>query len=229
MIKVETHDFGVQCLLEDYIVFFGHQKGSSENLKRAFPHLEPKSVKQVHGDKVVKASDESVEADALYTDESHQSLIIKTADCLPIFVVDPKHKTIVGIHAGWRGVASQIATKALTPLLERGGQPKDFQVVIGPHIRLPSFEVHEPVWVQLMDSVPITFNHELKSFYETLPETKYRVNLEKIVRAQLQDFKVPNERIHSIEIDTVADREWHSFRRDAQNSGRNLSFIARFR
>jgi YfiH family protein len=229
MFKVEAHDLGLQCLFEDYLVFFGDQRAHSENLKASFPHFESRSVKQVHSDRVVRASHETIEADALFSTECFQALYIKTADCIPLFVIDPKKKAVLGIHAGWRGVVSQIASKAVIPLLEIGCNPLDLKIVMGPHIRLRSFEVHEPVWVQLMDSVPVSFHHEAKSFYEKLPNAKFRVDLEKIVRTQLWDLKIPNDNIQALDIDTVSDFQWHSYRRDGQQSGRNLSFVARFR
>jgi copper oxidase (laccase) domain-containing protein len=37
------------------------------------------------------------------------------------------------------------------------------------------------------------------------------------------------ENIDSLPIDTLTDPAWHSFRRDKEQSGRNISFVARIR
>lgn len=229
MITISSHDMGIQCLFQDYLVFFGHQQAVPDSLSKTFPHFENRNIKQTHSDTVVEATTELVEADAHYSKDPFLALQIKTADCLPVFAIDPVTKHIAGIHAGWRGVASQITSKAINQLLKMGSLPHNIQVLIGPHIRKQSFEVHEPVWVELMDSVPVDYHHQFKQFYESLPEQKYRVDLEGIVRTQIRDLKVPEKNIHSVEIDTFSDQQWHSFRRDREQSGRNISFVARFR
>jgi copper oxidase (laccase) domain-containing protein len=80
-----------------------------------------------------------------------------------------------------------------------------------------------------MDSVPVNFNHEFKKFYESIPNNKFKVDLEGIVRSQIKELKVPEENIDSVDIDTVTNHSWHSFRRDKEKSGRNISFVARFK
>lgn len=219
---------GVQWTFEDFFVFFGNQAFSPEHAKRYFPHLEFRSVHQVHGDRVVESlSGELLSADAHYSRDSMLALQIKTADCLPVFIFDIKQKTIMAIHAGWRGVVSQIVAKSLDALRVRGGNPADFHVIIGPHIRRQSFEVDEPVWIQLMDSIPVDFNHQISQYYEGLPNGKYKVSLEEIVFSQIRAMKVPETQIDSLKIDTFSDPTWHSFRRDREQSGRNLSFVVR--
>lgn len=229
MTKIGNHEMGMQWQFEDYLVFFGDRNGSKERLVNQFAHLEWRNINQVHGDGVVDSSGQPCEADAHYTKDPYLALQIKTADCLPIFAVDPVQKAVVGIHAGWRGVANQITMKALDQLRKLGGEANNFRLVIGPHIRRQSFEVDEPVWVQLMDAVPVSYNHQIKYFYDNLPGQKYRVDLEAIVRAQAQDLNVPTNHIDTIKFDTLVDSRWHSYRRDRETSGRNISFVTRFR
>jgi YfiH family protein len=227
MTRVTSHDLGIQWIYDRYLVHFGNRKGTAEAQSKQFESLQIYSIKQVHGDSIVEGSSQLQEADAHYTSLSATGLLIKTADCMPIFIVDPVQKNVAAIHAGWRGVASQITLKTIWLLHRLGGNPRNFRVVIGPHIRQQSFEVDEPVWVQLMDSVPVQFNHQLRCFYESLPQNKFKVNLEGIVRTQVQDLNVPDDQIESIDIDTFTNSEWHSFRRDREQSGRNLSFIVK--
>ena len=227
--KTSNHELGLQWLFEDYVVIFGDQGFQSEQFSKFFPHFELRSIKQVHGDQVVETTPNLTEADAHYSTDPFLALQIKTADCLPIFICDPVKKNILAIHAGWRGVANQITMKAIQRMVNLGGEPRNFRVVIGPHIRRESFEVHEPVWVELMDSVPVNFNHHFKKFYEPQKEQKYKVDLEGIVRAQMSDLGIIETQVHVFETDTVTNRAWHSYRRDREKSGRNLSFIARFR
>lgn len=223
------HDLGYQWRFGDYIVFFGNNQSNLENLNRYFPHFEPMNIKQTHSDLIVEASCNIVEADAQFSDQALCSLNIRTADCMPIFIIEPFLKMVVAVHAGWRGVANHITPKATKLVLEKGGLPSRMRVVIGPHIRKQSFEVDEPVWAQLLDSVPVSFNHELKRFYEVTENEKYKIDLEGIIHRQLWDLQIPEQNIECLEIDTLTNSEWHSFRRDRENSGRNISFVCRIK
>jgi YfiH family protein len=213
----------------DYLVLFGNRNSSMDRLKFFYPNVEFFEIQQVHGVDIVVASNEQTEADGHYSQNSLEGLTIKTADCLPIFIVDSMRKNILGVHAGWRGVALQITSKAVAQLISLGGNSKDLHVLIGPHIGKQSFEVDEPVWVKLMDSIPLEVNRELRNFYELLPNNKYLVDLEEIVRAQLLALNVQLPQIESVNIDTVTNSSWNSHRRDSHQAGRNYSFITRLR
>jgi hypothetical protein len=43
--------------------------------------------------------------DALFTEEAGILLSVRTADCLPVLLVDPKHRAVAAVHAGWRAGA----------------------------------------------------------------------------------------------------------------------------
>ena len=62
------------------------------------------TIEQVHGDKVWIASTEGTsarpEADSLVTDEKGLALVIRTADCIPIFFLAPQTPAIGLCHAG---------------------------------------------------------------------------------------------------------------------------------
>lgn len=62
---------------------------------------------QIHSD-IVNVVDEStvaskIEGDALVTNLKNVPLLIFTADCVPVAIVDKKNKVIGVAHAGWRG------------------------------------------------------------------------------------------------------------------------------
>src|SRR5258706_1441524 len=73
-------------------------------------------VWQVHGADVVYApsprlDSESVkQADIILTDKPELTLYMRFADCVPIFVPDPR-KGVIGVaHAGWMGTLRDVAT-----------------------------------------------------------------------------------------------------------------------
>jgi YfiH family protein len=236
-VSLKSHDssieIGMLWKFENYKIIFGNRNLTEVEFKECFPHVELLKIKQTHSSKVVLASKEIREADAQYSASSNVALQIKTADCIPLFIFDPRNKIIMAVHAGWRGVVGKIAEKAVQEMLAMGSKPIDLRVLIGPHIQMQSFEVDQPVWVELMDSIPVEFHHEVNRFFEKVNrineygQEKYKVDLEGIVRTQLRKMGVSEENMDSLPKDTLTETLWHSHRRDKENAGRNISFILR--
>ena len=220
-------ELGVLWRWNQYRVLFGNQNLTEQVLLEHFPQVELLKVKQIHSSKVVLASHEPVEADAHFSASSNVALQIKTADCMPVFALDSKTNIIMAIHSGWRGVVGRIVELAIDEIMKRGSKPRDVHVVIGPHIRKQSFEVDQPVWVELMDAIPVEFHHEASRYYEKIHGEKYKVDLEGIIKTQLKNKGVLEQHVESLSADTLTELSWHSYRRDKENSGRNISFILR--
>lgn len=83
----------------------------------------------------------TLDGDALVTSTSSLVLGIRTADCLPILLAAPSNHIIAAIHAGWRGLLSQIISKTLNLMRDRGAQRERIHVAIGPHIHQANYEV----------------------------------------------------------------------------------------
>ena len=89
------------------------------------------------------------DGDALVSNLPGIGLSIRTADCLPILIADPRKRAVAAIHAGWRGVVSEIASKAIhTMCLRFDSKPEDLVVAIGPGIGACCFEVGPEVAAQ---------------------------------------------------------------------------------
>jgi hypothetical protein len=82
------------------------------------------------------------DCDGLLTDIPNLKIGTTTADCLPIFFVDPTTRTVAVVHAGWRGIASGIAIEAVRLFVERGSNPADLLVAIGPSIGVCHYQIH---------------------------------------------------------------------------------------
>lgn len=82
-------------------------------------------------------------------------LAVTTADCAPVFLVDPLRRAVALLHAGWRGVAAGILERGLTVLAERfGSGPEDLLVHLGPAICGRCYEVGPEVFVGLGLAAP---------------------------------------------------------------------------
>lgn len=210
---------GYEFRTDNLIVFFGDKSATVVRLQEAYPLLEFRQLKQTHSDILVlsQPNSEKIEGDAHWTAENNVALIIRTADCLPIMAFDQKTDRVLAIHAGWRGVQNQITLKALTELKMLGSV-----IFIGPHITQKSFEVQCDIKDSLINSAFDLIEKDVAY----VQEEKYLVDLEKIVLSQILKA-TQSLNVDTLSLDTKTNLELHSYRRDKENSGRNLSFIAK--
>jgi polyphenol oxidase len=139
-------------------------------------------VKQVHGDRVLNASDlepvscpsaESAtetsteptdkilpEADGLFTTDANQAVWVCTADCTPVLIGDMATGQVAAVHAGWRGTAAAIVPKAIEQLQAQGSQIQDLRIAMGPAIAGEVYQVSTTVAAQVgatvLEGVPQT-------------------------------------------------------------------------
>ena len=73
-------------------------------------------------------------------------LTVTVADCIPVYLLDPRRRAIALLHAGWRGTASRILDAGLTLLTRRAGtDPADVLMHVGVGICGPCYEVGSEV------------------------------------------------------------------------------------
>ena len=98
------------------------------------------SAEQVHADgiAIVSQKDRGNQipgVDALITIEKNLPLAVRTADCAPILIFDPKKEVLALVHAGRQGTELGISSKTIQKIKESfGSHPKDLFVKIGPSI-----------------------------------------------------------------------------------------------
>jgi len=157
------------------------------------------------------------QSDALITSNQGLFLGVQTADCFPVFLYSP-HKKIIGIvHAGWRGAVQNILLKTIDFLTkDLDLSSSELYVVIGPGLQKECFEVKSDVFNQF----PETF---LGIHQDT--EKKY-LDLSGYLYQQLLSTKIPVEQIYRASDCTKCNwKEYYSYRRDGNNSGRMLGII----
>ena len=184
---------------------------------------------QVHGDVFHEPSDRDFPGagifpacDAFMTDEPGFVLGIKTADCVPILLVDGKRKAIAAIHAGWRGTAPAITAKGVREMQRRwGSHAQDIWAAIGPAIGPCCYEVDETTRREF-----IAAGSGVYPFTPVKNSDRWVLDLISANRLQLQNEGVPVHQIETADICTCCDREhFFSYRRDGEQTGRHLNFI----
>jgi YfiH family protein len=124
----------------------GSEPQAKRNPRNARSHLWPLiTLRQVHSD-VIRYVDSPAESqlagDGLITATPGLLLGIQAADCLPILLVDPRHRAVGVFHAGWRGTVKRIVEKGVGEMRRRfGSRPRDLKAAIGPGIHGCCYEV----------------------------------------------------------------------------------------
>jgi len=107
--------------------------------------LEPVIMRQLHSDTVHRLDEApagKLEGDGLMTDVPGLLLVIRTADCLPVFLVDAKNRAAAAVHCGWRGTEKRILEKTAEAMGRAyGSEPRAMLAALGPCIGSACYEV----------------------------------------------------------------------------------------
>ncbi len=178
------------------------------------------SLRQVHSDVCVEADGRAGclgEGDALMTAVPGAVLSVRTADCVPLLIVDPERRAVAAVHAGWRGTVWNIAARTVAALAERfGSRAEDLQAAIGPGIGECCYEVGPEVAVQFRGIFPERAGLDARA----------RIDLSEANRRQLSAAGLRPDRVYVSGLCTscLAD-DFHSWRRDRRKTGRMLSVV----
>jgi len=209
-----THGFGNRYLKKEYLI-----------KSRQWPAFQLVFLEQIHSNiahSIREVPDHELRGDALITNQPLLLLVIQSADCLPILMVEEKKKVIAAIHCGWKGTQKCLVS-AVIKLLKRdyGARPSSIKVALGPHIRGSCYEVGQDVRHKFLEA---GFS---PSFFEPLAglDNKYLFDLAKVNSRQLIEAGVKSEHIFTVDICSHCHPLFPSYRRDKEKAGWMLSFI----
>lgn len=188
---------------------------------------------QVHGADVrvvrdkIEAQSEDVRCDALATVEARVLLGVKTADCVPVLLADPRSGACAAIHAGWRGTLAEIVARALEAMREEfGTEARDVRAAIGPAARACCYEVGADV----IEAFRAKFTYA-ETLLTPTREGHALADIQRANREQLIQAGVAPERVHTLPLCTICRKDlFFSYRRDRKlygRTGRLLSVIGR--
>jgi YfiH family protein len=169
------------------------------------------TLKQIHSSSCVAAEGRAGllgEGDALLENRPGSVVAVKTADCIPILLVDERLHAVAAVHAGWRGTAARIAAEAVTAMAGRfGTRAEDLHAAIGPGIGKCCYEVGPEVAAQFGG------------------QGRGHIDLAAANRRQLEESGVTPRHIYASNLCTMCrSEEFDSFRRDQAAAGRMYSF-----
>lgn len=169
---------------------------------------------QIHSDIVNVINENNIEqkidGDALITNVANVPLLIFTADCVPIAIIDKKNKAIGLAHAGWRGTYDRIGQKTIE-LMEKeyNTNSDDVVCVIGPSIGPCCYEVSE----DLVEKFNTNLTNYDEKFY-IIKEGRYYLDLWKINEYILKSSGVKENNIINLNLCSSCNEEnFHSYRK----------------
>jgi YfiH family protein len=228
---------GVSDMPRDALSLAGFNDDKAENIlenRRRFLKLFPgdwtlAGCWQVHGAdvRVVASAAEAKPAenergDTIYCDaivSATKGVLagVKTADCVPILLGDPKTGAFAAVHAGWRGTLAEIGAVAVKRLVaEYKVQAQDLRVAIGAAAGPGCYEVGADV----IDAFTTKFADGAILFTPTRPGHAL-VDLLKSNRDQLVAAGVREDRIHTAPLCTMCRTDlFFSYRREKGVNGK---------
>lgn len=176
---------------------------------------------QIHSDIVNKVETKDIgkkiEGDALTTNLKNVPLLIFTADCVPIAIIDKHNKAIGLAHAGWNGTFSNIGQKTIELMSKSyNTSPENLVCVIGPSIGPCCYEVSK----DLIEKFNTIITNKDEKFY-TIEEGRYYLDLWGINEYLLTQSGVKKENIINLNLCTSCKSdEFHSYRKHDKTSKR---------
>ena len=181
-------------------------------------------MEQVHSTNVTKVSKinrgEVIDkSDGLVTNDSQIILMLRLADCIPVFLFDPINRAIGLIHSGWKGAVGKITLVAIEKMMiEFNTKPEELLMALGPSIQPCCNILKNPLQLELPEWKPFLKKKD-QGFAVDLPafvvETAIKTGIKK-------------ENIEISKVCTVMEENLFSYRRSkdtGEKQGRFVSLI----
>lgn len=178
-------------------------------------------VWQVHSARIVNAYEpltnraEIQKADGIITRSSGLLLLMRFADCVPIYLYDPVHSALGLVHAGWQGTARRAASAGVQAMRTHfSSNPRNILAGIGPSIGPDHYQVGRDVVKVFREN----YGSDADRFFHG-PKDLIKLNLWDANRLDLQQAGV--EEIETAGICTACYQEdWFSHRGAEGRTGR---------
>lgn len=187
------------------------------------------ALKQIHSTRVVVLKNSmssgeltETEGDALVTNQPQTLIVVRTADCVPVLLVEKATGVVGAIHAGWRGAVAGIVSETIRACVEAfGAKPEQMHMAIGPSIGPCCFEVDEPVIDPLRTRYPAW-----PDVLRHTSEGKGVLDLKQLIYHQIRDSGIPEGRIGRLDHCTHCRADlFYSYRREGKVLGTMFSGI----
>jgi len=168
-------------------------------------------AEQIHGTEVVVVKHGRIPksplkgADGIVTNRRDVLLIVKHADCVPIFLFDRVKRVIGLVHSGWRGTLGKIGLVALHQMMVAfGSQVRDIHIALGPAAQACCYrKPKDSIFTQLP---------EWQEYVES-KDGEIAVNLLGFITQMFREAGIKPGRITDCGICTIHNRDFWSWTR----------------
>ena len=169
---------------------------------------------QIHGNRVkyIYSAGKYSGIDGLITDIPGITLVLKVADCVPVYIYDSEQKMIGLVHSGWRGSVNSIVPNAIRIFVKNGSNIDKIHLFLGAAICKYCFEVGKEVAEKFDDSAKFPQSNE-----------KWMADLHQHIILQCLSEGIIRNHINTSSICTYEKTFCHSYRRDGENAGRMIA------
>ena len=208
------HGFGTRhATLEDYLDHFGRCAA-----------IVPRT-KQTHSNQVHVLDEDTpslLEGDAFITSSRERVCFIRTADCVPLLICDPTNRAVGAVHAGWRGLLSNVVGTAIEKMQSTfGSKPELLLAAIGPSICPNCYKVGRDV-IEIFEK-----NGFADHFWRYQPgEKTFSFDLTNASKMLLMAAGIKEDNISTLPLCTSCQpSNFVSYRRDKKSKSRQVNFI----
>lgn len=189
------------------------------------------STKQVHGHKIhcltgKEGRQKILEGDGFLTDQPQVVCVARTADCLPVLMVDVKNRAVGAVHTGWRGTVEKIVVQAIDAFKNHWKSSlQNLKIALGPAIGGHCYRVGADVVKALKEAGlypgPWIEERDRNQWYLDIAFANMHL---------LEKAGVPKENIYISLACTVCDpKKFRSFRRDGIKEEGQVNFIVKIK
>lgn len=222
----EFQKYGIKAIYTTTKLGDFQKSETREKIENLFPNKKIYTGHQIHSDNVTVIKENTLtyieENDGFITNKEGVVIFTRYADCLPIYFLDKRNRAFGCVHSGWQGSFKEIGKVAIE-LFEKefNSKRKDILVAFGIGISKEEYEVGK----EFMEKFKKKFKEDIlkdvfqekncKIFYDN---QKFNYNL-------MRSLEIPKENIIVNDMCTYKNKEFHSYRRDKEKSGRNAALI----
>lgn len=150
---------------------------------------------------LAQSETESIDADALITQQSDLILGLTTADCIPLTLFDPISKTVALVHVSRHTLSRDLVNKTLRVLTEKiAVVPENLKAYLGPHIKKESY----------CFTLPLAEEHPMLAPYIEKRGDMAYVDVTACTVDTLTAAGVPSADITISDVDTLTDPHYFS-------------------
>lgn len=173
----------------------------------------------MHGAEIFKAEnnlDCIPSADGLISSKLHWLLIIRTADCLPLFLFHEKENFTALLHLGWRPVYRGILESLQRQIKAQNLEPKYLWAGLGPALRKCCFRVGEEF-----------LSYKIFSPYLSQKSGRLWLDLPRLIKDFLVQMGIEKSRIIDCGFCSFCRQDLFYSYRGQKTEKRTISFIMR--